>query len=320
VCDEGAIRDAWQKGDMTTAACAAITHLGPEILQYLRTVLPNPAAADDAFSFFCERLWSSLPRFEGRSTFRTWAYVIARRASVDVLRAEGPRLRRQAPLTESKIAELAEQVRSSTLPLFKTAGRTAVMRLRDELPREDRMLLMMRIDQSLAWDDIARIFLEREALSDGEVRREAARLRKRYQLVRTRLRKRAEAASVMGDDSGWTVHVFLANGRFRSDTELRAFLDPAYTEDGDLVPSQFMRETGLREYEPACIERVYSPSPLRVHELVRATSYADQWLHRLEASLVGDSAICVFGPNVLDHPKHTSIRYVGGFPYRAPRT
>jgi RNA polymerase sigma-70 factor (ECF subfamily) len=103
-------------------------------------------------------------------------------------------------LTESKLAEVAEQVRTATLPLFKTAGRAAVARLRDELPSEDRMLLMMRIDQSLAWEDIARMFLERKSLPHEDVRREAARLRKRYQFVRARLRKRAGAAGVLDDD------------------------------------------------------------------------------------------------------------------------
>jgi RNA polymerase sigma-70 factor (ECF subfamily) len=200
--DEGAIQDAWTKGDTRTAACAAIMQFGPEILRYLRTLHRDPAAADDAFSHFCERLWSSLPRFEGRSSFRTWAYVIARRASIDLLRADGRRFRRHAPLTDSKVAEVAEQVRTSTLPLFKTAGRAAVARLLDELPPEDRMLLTMRIDQSLEWKDIARIFLDRESLPHAEVRREAGRLRKRFQLIKARLRERARAAGVLDDDLG----------------------------------------------------------------------------------------------------------------------
>jgi Immunity protein 22 len=112
------------------------------------------------------------------------------------------------------------------------------------------------------------------------------------------------------------VHVFVALGRFASDAELQAFIDPTYTEDGDLVLSPFMRETGLREFEPGCIERVHSPVPLPVRELLRGTSYADQWLHRLDASLLADSAVCAFGPNVLEHPQGRSMQYVGGFPYR----
>jgi hypothetical protein len=112
-----------------------------------------------------------------------------------------------------------------------------------------------------------------------------------------------------------TVHVFVAHGRFRSHAELRAFIDPAYSEDGDMVPSQFMRETGFCNYEPACIERVRAPTPLPVRKLLGGTSYADQWLHQLDESLVADSAICVFSPNLLEHPQRASVQYVGVFPF-----
>jgi hypothetical protein len=116
------------------------------------------------------------------------------------------------------------------------------------------------------------------------------------------------------------VHVFVALGRFTSDAELQAFVDPTYTEDGDLVPSQFMRETGLSHCEPAAIERVHCPTPLPVRELLRGSSYDDQWLQRVDASLVAESAICVFGPNMLGQPQSASMQYAGAFHYRVPST
>jgi serine/threonine-protein kinase len=199
--DEGPISVAWQTGDIAATARAAITHLGPEILRYLGSVLSNDAAVEDAYSLFCERLWASLPGFEGRCSFRSWAYLIARRASVDIVRAEGRRLRRQAPLSDSHFAEVAEQVRTATLPLLKTAGRTALAQLRDELPHEDKMLLVLRVDRGLPWEDMARVFLSKESPTDVELRRESARLRKRFQLVKDRLRERAKAAGLVDDDS-----------------------------------------------------------------------------------------------------------------------
>lgn len=41
------------------------------------------------------------------------------------------------------------------------------------------------------------------------------------------------------------VHVFASAGRFSSLEEMRAFIDPMYTEDGDMVPSRFMKEIEL---------------------------------------------------------------------------
>jgi hypothetical protein len=125
-----------------------------------------------------------------------------------------------------------------------------------------------------------------------------------------------------------TVHVFVAHGRFGSDAELQAFVDPIYTEDGDMVPSQFMLETGLSQYEPGWIERFHSTTPLPLHELLRGMSYADQWLDRVDASLAAESAICVFSQadiylgriNALNHPQRTSIQCVGALPYRVINT
>jgi serine/threonine-protein kinase len=199
--DEGPVSVAWQTGDIAYTARAAIKHLGPEILRYLGSVLANEAAVEDAYSLFCERLWASLPGFEGRCSFRSWAYLIARRASVDVVRAEGRHLRRQAPLSDSHFAEVAEQVRTATLPLLKTAGRSALAQLRDALPHEDKMLLVLRVDRGLPWEDMARVFLSKESPTDAELRRESARLRKRFQLVKERLRERAKAAGIVDDDS-----------------------------------------------------------------------------------------------------------------------
>jgi RNA polymerase sigma-70 factor (ECF subfamily) len=68
--------------------------------------------------------------------------------------------------------------------------------LRDELPVEDRTLLILRVDRDLAWDEIALAFAENpEAFSDEERKREAARLRKRFQLVKERLVARIRAAA-----------------------------------------------------------------------------------------------------------------------------
>jgi RNA polymerase sigma-70 factor (ECF subfamily) len=197
--DESTIRDPWQAGDMGAAVRSAIELLGPEILHYLSSVLGDRDLADDAFAVFCEHLWTALPRFEWRSSARTWAYAIARRAAADVQRATRRGQRRSEPLTESRVAAIAEQVRSATWPLLQTARRSALLQLRDELAPEDRMLLVLRVDRELAWQDVARVFLEDEAPSALELSRASARLRKRFQLVRERLRELARAKGLAGE-------------------------------------------------------------------------------------------------------------------------
>jgi hypothetical protein len=113
-----------------------------------------------------------------------------------------------------------------------------------------------------------------------------------------------------------TVHVFVTAGRFRSFAEMRAFVEETYTEDGDGVPSAFMREVGLSGYEPGCIECVHRPDPVPLCELLAEASYSDQWLPRLPAGRLADAAICVFAPNKVTQPEGCSLEYVGAFGYR----
>ncbi len=115
-----------------------------------------------------------------------------------------------------------------------------------------------------------------------------------------------------------TVHVFISSGRFRSFAEMRSYIDMTYTEDGDGVPSAFIREVELSGYEPACIEaiRASSTGPVRLGELLARASYSHQWLSRLDTSRLADAAICLFSPNRPARPDGCSLEYIGAFAYR----
>src|SRR4051794_38626833 len=115
-----------------------------------------------------------------------------------------------------------------------------------------------------------------------------------------------------------TVYVFISTGRFRSFDEMRGYIDQTYTEDGDGIPSAFMREVGMSEYEPGCIEAMPSESGSAVplSELLAGASYSDQWLPHLDGSRLADAAVCVFAPNRAEHPEGCSLEYVGAFSYR----
>jgi hypothetical protein len=112
------------------------------------------------------------------------------------------------------------------------------------------------------------------------------------------------------------VHVFISSGRFRNFAAMREFIDETYTEQGDGVPSAFMLEVGLEDYEPMCIEATHSPHAIPLTQLIGGASYASEWLHRLPGNLVADAAICVFEPNLLTRPHESSLTYLGAFEYR----
>jgi RNA polymerase sigma-70 factor (ECF subfamily) len=183
-----------EKGDVSAAVSEVLRVLGPEILGFLSRVMGDDDDADEVFAAVSERLWRSLPAFEWRSALRTWVHVIARN--------EIGRFRRGAERhVHARLSELASviaAVHSETRGQKLSALEQAVTRLREELPEEDRAILVLRVDRDLAWDDIALAFSEDpERCTPEERRREAARLRKRFEIVRKRLAERARAEGLL---------------------------------------------------------------------------------------------------------------------------
>ena len=176
--------------DVGAAVTLAVRALGPEVMGFLAAVIHSHADADEAFAATCEQLWRSLATFEWRCSLRTWTYVIARREAARVRKNSVKRMRGQVHISE--LAEVIAHVRTETQPALRSSKRAAVTRLRDELPPEDRELLVLRVDRNLEWEDIALAFEEEPENATEEARkREAARLRKRFQLVKKRLAERA---------------------------------------------------------------------------------------------------------------------------------
>jgi RNA polymerase sigma-70 factor (ECF subfamily) len=189
-------RLAEQRGD--AAASAIIRALGPEILRFLLATARDEADANDAFAAWAERVWKHLPGFRWDCALRSWAYVVARTAFLDQVRREGRRERREAPM--ESVVEVAAEVRTATLSLYRAENVDAISRLRQSLSEDDRLLLVLRLDRDLAWNEIAEVFLrdDQEAAPEAAaLGREAARLRKRFQLVKERLYELAAAEGLV---------------------------------------------------------------------------------------------------------------------------
>ncbi|MEU1519170.1 immunity 22 family protein [Streptomyces sp. NPDC005811] len=117
------------------------------------------------------------------------------------------------------------------------------------------------------------------------------------------------------------VHVFLSRGRFSSCEDIRDYVDEMWSEDGDAESSVFMREAGIAELEPMCVEAIHAQDdghlvPVVPEVLLRGASYADQWLPQVESTELADAAICVFAPHAVANPHGTSLHYLGRFAYR----
>jgi RNA polymerase sigma-70 factor (ECF subfamily) len=196
---EGEIAGLCRSGDMERATTVAIEGFGPELLGFVVALVRNEDDAQDAFSQLCEDIWRGLPAFEHRSSFRTWAYTLARHAVHRLRRTDGRYRKRVVAADSGLVSRLEQHVRTTTMPFLRSGTKNRLTELRAQLPEEEQILLILRVDRGLGWNDIAQVLAE-EPLDGGERTREATRLRKRFQLVKDRLREQAKNEGLLGDE------------------------------------------------------------------------------------------------------------------------
>ncbi|HVK73919.1 MAG TPA: hypothetical protein VM734_11400 [Kofleriaceae bacterium] len=187
---EAAMRAACAAARWDQAATLVLGAYGQELVEYLVVLARSEADGGDAFSLFAERLWRGLPAFRWDASMRTWCYVLARRALADVKRA-GParRARLAQPLSETpELDALAVAVRTRTITFLRSEARDALAKVRAALDADDQELLVLRVDRKLPWRDVARIMARDDELDPAGLNRRAATLRKRFEVLKGRLR------------------------------------------------------------------------------------------------------------------------------------
>lgn len=196
---EKSIRHRCEDGDFAGAAALAVRGYGPEIFGLLVTIHRSEQDASDVFSIFVERMWRGLEGFAWECSFRTWAYTVARNASRNYLEDARRRARFHPPLQEgSALSAIAAEVRTATRSYLKTEKRSAIAKLRESLSAEDQMLLSLRIDRQLAWSELARVMYDGdEPLAEDVLKRESARLRKRFQTIKDKLAELARRHGIL---------------------------------------------------------------------------------------------------------------------------
>jgi RNA polymerase sigma-70 factor (ECF subfamily) len=191
--DESEATALFQRGAFAEAATWVLRAYGPEVMTYLMSLERAPDEARDVFSDFCVALWESLPRFRGDCSFRTYAYVLARRQWARSVRT---RMRRRAEVPLSPEAEaVAAEVRTSTAEYLRSEARDRLLKLRAELDEDDHTLLVLRLHRKLAWHEIARVMYDGDdEPAEAELTRHAATLRKRYERLKEQFRRELRGA------------------------------------------------------------------------------------------------------------------------------
>lgn len=178
----------------------AVRGYGPEVFGYLVATAGGHTDANEAFSLFCERVWRGLPRFRWESSFRSWAYVIARNELRRHLKGERRRDARERPFADlAAVEHVVESVRTQTAAFLRTAVKNKFSALRDELAPQDRDILILRVDRGLSWNEVAQVLNESEDGDKPAVT--SAGLRKRLERIKARIRARAIEQGLL-DETG----------------------------------------------------------------------------------------------------------------------
>jgi RNA polymerase sigma-70 factor, ECF subfamily len=203
---EADLRSLCEAGRHDLAVTRAIEAFGGEIVGFLRSRL-GEADAWEVFSMFSEDLWRGIPGFAWRCTLRAWVYTLARHAEIRFATAADRRPERRLTLSETPLLEAAVsalRTRSRTEPYQRTEVKNRFRALRARLPDEDQIILMLRVDRGLGWSEIVEVLAGPEAppAPDGARAREEARVRKRFQLVKQRLRSWAKQEGLLDGTEG----------------------------------------------------------------------------------------------------------------------
>jgi RNA polymerase sigma-70 factor, ECF subfamily len=139
-----------QRGD--TEAYAALVGLHERFVYNLALrSLGNPEDAADAAQDAFIRAWTGLPEFRGESQFRTWLYRIV----INLCINRSPRLRKDLDaLTHDEFAELPSP-ETVVARVEQRELRVIVHRELERLPKRYRLLISLRYQHDLTYEEIA---------------------------------------------------------------------------------------------------------------------------------------------------------------------
>ena len=177
-------------GNTRQAATLVIQAHGPAVLRYLRALLRDEGTVDDAFSLFGEWVWRGIANFRGEAPLRSWTLGVAWNAAQRV-RDEAWQ-KHKARLSTGFASKLVAKIRT-TSPGTLERRDEGLDQLRGELAAEDQNLLVLRLDQELAWEDIAVV------LSGSGSPVKPSALRKRFERLKERMAKRARERGLLHD-------------------------------------------------------------------------------------------------------------------------
>jgi RNA polymerase sigma factor (sigma-70 family) len=152
---------------------------GDEILRFCVSMLHDQAAAEDARQTIFVDAWQALDSYAGQGSLRGWLFGIARHRCLDAARS-GRRRRWRFWLAADPGADDAPAADGPGDPGSDLDQRHRAAVLRDclrRLPAGTRVAVLLRYEDGLAYEEIARMSRERAPTVQARVARALPQLR-----------------------------------------------------------------------------------------------------------------------------------------------
>lgn len=173
---EAEARAALARGDRKEALTVLMRAYGRAIHRHCLSMLGDDGLADEVHQTVFVEAWRDLGRFEGRSSFRTWLFGIARHRCLDAAKVRRRRERRFV------LADAGpDAVDDGPAP----DGRLDAERVRDpleaclaQLRPEIRIALLLRYQEGMSFVEMGRICRQRPGTLEARIRRALPALRR----------------------------------------------------------------------------------------------------------------------------------------------
>lgn len=167
---------AWASGDLPAFEQLYARHRG-RLYRYLLRQLRNPAIADDVFQDVWQRVITARTDWRPDAAFATWLYRIAHNRLADHWRSQ--RYRPSAPSDGDERTARIPDPDTPERTLSEFEQRRALQLALDQLPEDQREVLLLRLEQEMTLEEIGLI---------TGVGRETVKSRLRYAMDKLRAR------------------------------------------------------------------------------------------------------------------------------------
>jgi RNA polymerase sigma factor (sigma-70 family) len=174
--DDAALMHAWNRGEVAAFEQLYARHR-TRLYRFLLRQLRQPALADELFQDVWQRVIAARARWTPDAAFTTWLFRIAHNRLADHWRAAShrPPAPADAELRTARIADPDNPEQQ----LSEFEQRRRLQLALDELPEEQREVLLLRLEQELTLEEIGEI---------TGVGRETVKSRLRYAMDKLRAR------------------------------------------------------------------------------------------------------------------------------------